>query len=375
MNQTVYKNGVYLRTGYTTGSCATAAAKAAALMLAAGEPVDAVKISTPAGVDLFLEVTDVSLDEHEVSCSVMKDAGDDPDVTNGIKIYATLRKGPEGVRVEGGIGVGRVTKKGLPREIGAAAINPGPLAQITRELDGLIRSRSLDYGFDVLIWSPDGVTVAERTFNPRLGIVGGISILGTTGIVEPMSEAALIETIRLEMRVRRAAGHADILITPGNYGRDFARDRLELDIDSGVKCSNYFGEALDYAAQLKFRRLLLVGHAGKLVKLAAGVMNTHSKIADCRMETLTAHAALAGAGRSQAERLMNCATTESALELLSEWNIRETVFRSVLGKIMDNINHRINGACVVEAVVFTVEAGIVAMTENAEKLAADLRKI
>ncbi len=374
MENTVFTNGRTLRTGYTTGSCATAAAKAAAIMLVNRETIDAVKISTPSGADLDIEVLDIAISEDEVTCAVIKDAGDDPDVTNGMRVYATVRKCPSGVQIEGGIGIGRVTRKGLPRSIGCAAINPGPMAQIKANLAEIIDMNKLDHGFAVLIWAPDGVLLAEKTFNPRLGIIGGISILGTSGIVHPMSESALIETVRLELRMRHAVNSRDVLITPGNYGRDFATCELGLDIDAGVKCSNYFGEALDYAAHLKFKRILLVGHAGKLTKLAAGVMNTHSRVADCRMETLTAHAAMHGINSGQALQLMNCATTEASLELLDAWGIREAVYGSILTKAVDNINHRTGGICSVDVIIFTVEAGIVAQTKNSMNLVNELCK-
>jgi cobalt-precorrin-5B (C1)-methyltransferase len=230
-----------------------------------------------------------------------------------------------------------------------------------------------DGGFHITISAPGGEKIAKSTYNPRLGIVGGISILGTSGIVEPMSEAALIDTIKVEINSKFAGGADKLLITPGNYGRDFALNTFGLDLETGVKCSNYIGETLDYAVYKGFRQLLLIGHAGKLVKLAAGVMNTHSRVADCRSEVFATHAALAGAGAAQVKQLMESLTTEEMHRLLKSWGMSQVVWRSILAKMTARVNLRTGCRCQVEMVVFTIGDGILAQTENAAELAGEIR--
>ena len=239
----VYKNQKRLRCGYTTGSCAAAAAKAAALLLIGGIRPETVELETPSGQKLFLEVEDIREEEGRVSCAIRKDSGDDPDVTNGILVYASAEKTKDGIRIDGGTGVGRVTRPGLDQPVGEAAINTVPRRMITAAVQEVCAGQGYEGGIRVVISIPEGEALAGRTFNPRLGIEGGISILGTTGIVEPMSEAALLDTIEVEMKQAAAVGRKRILLTPGNYGMDFLRDELGIDPQKSVKCSNYIGKA------------------------------------------------------------------------------------------------------------------------------------
>ena len=218
--------------------------------------------------------------------------------------------------MDGGKGIGRVTRPGLSCPVGSAAINPVPRAMIEEAVAGVCRECREPCGIKVIISIPDGERLAKKTYNPRLGIEGGLSVLGTSGIVEPMSEKALLHSIELELKMAASAGRRYVLISPGNYGEDFSRKTLGLNTEYSVKCSNYIGETVDFAAQFGFRGLLLVGHAGKLVKLAAGVMNTHSRVADCRMETLAAHAALFGADRQIVRSILDCITTDEAFGVL-----------------------------------------------------------
>ena len=289
MEEYIVKGGKKLRLGYTTGSCAAAAAKAAAYMLLTGRRMERVTLATPKGIRLELEVKEISMGPDAVSCAIEKDSGDDPDVTRGTLVFAEVsRQEVPGVAIDGGIGVGRVTKPGLDQPVGASAINSVPrrmISEAVEEVRALTDSRE---GLKVVISVPEGEALAKRTFNPRLGIVGGISILGTTGIVEPMSEQALVDTIRVELRQRRESGAEYVLLTPGNYGSDFIRDGLGIDPSLPVQTSNFIGDALDICRELGLRGALLVGHIGKLVKLAGGMFNTHSRYGDCRMELLCA---------------------------------------------------------------------------------------
>ena len=278
MDRYVTVDGKQMRLGYTTGSCAAAASKAAAYMLLTGRALETVKLLTPKGIPLELPLHEVSFDKEKAVCAVEKDGGDDPDVTTGALIYAEVTYGDApGVDIDGGVGVGRVTKPGLDQPVGNAAINSTPRRMIRENVEEVCRLMDYHGGLKVLISAPAGVELAKKTFNPRLGIQGGISILGTTGIVEPMSESALIETIRVELRQRRAEGAEYALLTPGNYGADFLKDSLQVDWKRAVLTSNFIGDSLDACREFGFRGALLVGHVGKLVKISGNMLNTHSK--------------------------------------------------------------------------------------------------
>lgn len=373
-NSEVWVEQKKMRTGYTTGSCAAAAAKAAVCMLLSGEVIQQVRLMTPKGVELDLEVEQIERRQHGVRCAVRKDSGDDPDVTNGIYVYAEVRKEPEpGIYLDGGEGIGRITKKGLEQPVGAAAINRVPRQMILEA----VKEQSIRYGYQgglsVIISAPEGKKLAAKTFNPRLGIENGISILGTSGIVEPMSEKALTDTIFLEMKMLKENGIDRCCVVPGNYGRDFLAEQLGVDTDQAVKCSNYIGETIDAAVNLEMRSLLLIGHIGKLIKVAAGVMNTHSKQADCRMEVLAAYAAAEGASAECVQAILSCITTTEALELLKEKGILSGVMERVMERIDFHLRHRAGGSLQVEAIVFSTEDGILGKTKRAEALLKEIR--
>lgn len=363
MNDYVVKNGKELKTGYTTGTCAAAASKACAIMLLSNEIINQVSITLPNSQQLILLISDVIFEKNSVTCAVTKYAGDDPDVTDGMKIFSKVKKTDSGFSLDGGIGIGRVTKAGLSCKVGEAAINPVPKKMIQDSVQKITKKFNYNNGLGVLIFAPNGVEIAKKTFNSRLGIIGGISILGTSGIVEPMSENAIIETIKLEISLRK---QDDILfIAPGNYGLDFAKKTLGLNIDSAVKCSNFIGETLDFASYCGFEKILLVGHIGKLVKLAGCIMNTHSKNADCRNEIFSAHSALCGADKNVAFRIMNAISTDEIHNILYENNLCEKVYSSILEKILFHINFRVSNKIKVEVLVFSNENGILMQSDNA----------
>lgn len=373
----VYKNQKKMRCGYTTGTCACAAAKAAAYMLLSGRKVKEIKVITPMGVSLTLPVIDIDIKEDKVICAIKKDSGDDPDVTNGIKIYAQVTYVKEdimrtintdGVIVDGGIGVGRVTKKGLKCAVGEAAINPVPLKMIKEAVAEAAESYSYEGSLKVIISAPKGVDIAKKTFNPNLGITGGISILGTTGIVEPMSEQALIDTIKTEINMHIAQGEKVLLVAPGNYGQDFLLNTLNIELKRSIKCSNYIGDTIDMVCDACAKAMLLVGHIGKLVKLGAGIMNTHSKVADGRMEVLSACAIRAGADNDTALKILDCITTEAALEILKKSDILEKTMYQLTLRIEDVLQRRSSGKIVIGAIVFSNEYGILGKTPAADKL-------
>ena len=372
MEQFVYKNHKKLRYGYTTGSCAAAASKAAAAMLLSGKEISYVELHTPKGIDLRLEVLDISREDNAVSCAIQKDGGDDPDVTNGILIYAKVSREPADeaqIIIDGGIGVGRVTKPGLEQPVGAAAINKVPRQMIRENLEAVCEQYHYHGKLSVVISIPSGVELAAKTFNPRLGIVGGISVLGTSGIVEPMSEQALIDTIRVEMRQKLANGMEYLLVVPGNYGIDFLDQYGHgLQLEDAVKCSNFVGEALDAAVEFGAKGVLLVGHIGKFVKLAGGIMNTHSHNADARMELLTVHAALRGAPVELLQKMMECVTTDDALKYLKEADLMEPVMERIMEKMEFYVNQRAQHQLELGVITFSNVFGILGQTKNVPDL-------
>ena len=369
MEEYQFSQGKQLRCGYTTGSCATAASKAAAAMLLTGERIDSVRIDTPKGIVLNLEPLEVVLTEEYASCAIRKDSGDDPDDTNGVLVYAKVEKTAEpGIAIEGGIGVGRVTKPGLACAVGGPAINPTPRKMITTEVGKVMEEAGYAGGLKITISIPAGVEIAKKTFNPRLGIIGGLSVLGTSGIVEPMSEKALIETMYVEIRAQKAAGNKNLLVFFGNYGEDFTRDEMNLDLDGHVTCSNFVGELLDYAVYCGFETLLLIGHSGKLVKVAQGVMNTHSKYADCRTELFALEAMFNGASVEVGKEIYGCLTTDEVTKVLKRENIFEPVMAKVTEKIDFYMQHRVHGKIKTAALMFSNVYGILGKTKYADEL-------
>lgn len=360
-----------LRCGYTTGTCAAAAARGAAELLLTGQVPAVVQVDTPAGVFVEVEVLEPSSGPGWACCAVQKDGGDDPDATHGALIYARVeRAAASGVFIDGGRGVGRVTRPGLDQPVGAAAINRVPRQMIAAQVEAAMRTAGYRGGLNVVVSVPAGETLAKKTFNPRLGIVGGISILGTSGIVRPMSEAALIDSLRLEQDMQAAAGARDILVTPGNYGESFAREILGLSLEHWCMCSNYVGEAVDHAAGLGFASLLLVGHIGKLCKVAAGVMNTHSRVADARRETLAAHTALCGGDRDTVEAVFQAVTTDEAIDRLEGQGLREAVMGALAAQLDQQLKRRAGEGMEIEAIFFSNRYGILGKTPGADRLAA-----
>lgn len=358
-----------LRCGYTTGSCAALAAQAAARMLLTGALVERASITTPGGLPVDADVLDASFDAERAHAAVRKDAGDDVDATDGLLVCVdvSFSKGA-GVRVEGGAGVGRVTKPGLDQPVGAAAINTVPRAMVTAAVEGELRAAGREAGLRVVVSVPEGEAVAARTFNPQLGIEGGVSILGTSGIVEPRSLAALRDSIALEIRQQAALGAKDLVIVPGNYGQDFARERLGLAGVPMVSCSNFIGEALDCAVREEFARVLVVGHAGKLAKVAGGVMDTHSRTADARCEILCAHAALAGADAACARAITGSATTDAAFDAIDGAGLLEPVAASLAAALQERLDRRTAGSCLAGAVMFSNKRGEVCRTDGARRI-------
>ena len=408
--QFVFSGAKKLRCGFTTGTCAALASRAAVESLLSARVPKTVSLRTPKG---WLARADVVADAAELvpfasggmrfRCGVKKDAGDDPDVTDGCLVFATAELFPAAptqaetvrmdlaqtastqtkpaqmkpaqtkpaadgdgsvrVSIDGGAGVGRVTKPGLDQPVGVAAINRVPRQMIADAVCDVCEAFGFAGEVRVTIDIPEGERLSEKTFNPQLGIEGGISVIGTSGVVEPMSEQALVDALETEIRVI-AASYEDkserpLVITPGNYGKDFVARYPELEKIPVLKCSNFIGAALDLAVAYGFTHVTLVGHAGKFVKLAGGIMNTHSRAADCRMELLCAHAALCGAEKTVLARIMDCATVDAALSVLDEARLTERTVRSLVDAAKTHVTRRVDGAYSFDIVLFTNERGVI----------------
>lgn len=393
------ENQETVRYGFTTGSCAAAAAKAACYMLLTGKEKREITIETPKGIPFRAELVDVHREESMVRCAVIKDGGSDPDVTTGCHVVAEVslagapwdksgyvsakgevkketkkEENTANVFIEGGVGVGRVTLPGLDQPVGNAAINHVPREMIAKEVSEVCALCDHRGGIKVVISVPEGEELAKKTFNPRLGIVGGISILGTSGIVEPMSSKALLDTIRVELNQKRALGQKLVAASPGNYGLDFMKRTYDYDLDKSVKCSNYVGDCIDMARELGFSGMLLTGHIGKLVKVSGGIMNTHSKEGDCRMELLAAAGLKAGCTGECARAILEQAVTEEGLRILQEEGVLEKAMEHVLERVLFFLRKRGGEELRIECMIYANQYGLLAKSDGAEDMLRELRE-
>ena len=337
MDRFVYRSGEKLRCGFTTGSCAAAAAKAAAAAVLSGTAPERVELLTPKGITLDIPVVRCEISQSSALCSVIKDSGDDPDITNGIEVCATVELTESGITIDGGEGIGKVTKPGLG-------------------------------GYRVVISIPKGAEIAAKTYNPRMGIEGGISVIGTTGIVEPMSNSALVDTIRLEERMRREEGCRSLLLTLGNYSQSFIQRNMPFALDRCVTCSNFIGDAIDAAMEYGFERILIIGHIGKMVKLGAGIMNTHSAQADGRMEVLVTCGLLAGADPQTLIKITDCVTADAAIALLKDAGALEKAMEILGQRAEYYLSAKVKNTVPIGAVMFSDKFGILVNTPSAGEI-------
>lgn len=383
MDQFIYKNQKKMALGITTGSCAALTARAAALHLMGFGPVSESSLMTPKGIRVTYPVVLCSERENEVEYSITKDSGDDPDVTNGTSICASVRRlsGEDAVPayafqsqrhpnlfLDGGEGVGRVTKPGLTQPVGYAAINETPRHMIFEAVADVLDAADENGTFLITVRIPEGKALAKRTFNPRLGIEDGISVLGTSGIIEPMSDKAIVDTTETLIRQRKDLGFETLLVTPGNYGQGYVTDYLGMDLSDSIKCSNFLGETIDLAVSYGFQKFLLVGNIGKIAKLSAGIMNTHSHTADCRWEIIAANAAVCGASPELLRKLEDCITTEEMLKYLEEENLTEPVMARIMDRIEQVVSRRAGDTMLTGVYMFSENYGLLGMTVHADEI-------
>lgn len=372
MEEYVYIDGKKYKRGYTTGSCATAAAKAATHMLITKDTIKTISIDTPKGIPLNLKVENIIISNEFVECSIQKDGGDDIDATHKMHIYARAERiDSNDIIVDGGFGIGRVTKKGLGIEIGKAAINKTPTSMIKNEVRKVIGDSK---GVKITIFAPEGETIAKKTFNPRLGIIGGISIIGTTGIVEPMSDEGWKKSLSIELEMKKAQGMDKVILVPGNHGEMFIKESLEIDSRYIVRTSNFIGYMLKEAQRIGFKKILMAGHLGKYVKIAGGIFNTHSKIADARNEILIANLALMNAPFELIKKVNDCVTTEEFIEILEEdsYGKYKEIYNMLSDKCKKRIDTYINDDDIdVEVMIFSMDKKLL----GESKKAGDLKEI
>ncbi|AEV95624.1 cobalt-precorrin-5B (C(1))-methyltransferase CbiD [Pediococcus claussenii] len=329
----VYDNGRKLRKGFTTGTTATAASVAATQILLNQKPLDEIAVQAANGQIAKFNIDSVEFNQEFAKVGIKKDGGDDQDATDGMMVYSrvTLRIDNE-ITIDGGEGVGRVTQKGLANPPGMAAINPTPRKMIRQSVREILGKKQ---GADIIISAPEGVEIAKLTYNPKLGIVGGVSILGTSGIVVPMSEESWKHSISIELNIHHEKGEKEIILTPGNYGEDFTRDYLKIPLDKQVQMSNFVGYVLHEVQRIGFEKCLMVGDLGKFIKVSAGIFSTHSKDADARAEVMVANLALLGAPKELLEQVYSCLTTIAMIDL-----INQAGYQAVYQQIVDKIKYR-----------------------------------
>ncbi|HWR40035.1 MAG TPA: cobalt-precorrin-5B (C(1))-methyltransferase CbiD [Patescibacteria group bacterium] len=362
------KPEVVLRSGITTGSCAAAAAKAA-LLAWRGEAAAAVTIVSPQGRNIPVAVAQSQAIRGGGRAMVVKDAGDDPDITHGVSIIAEVIPDDSGqILICGGEGVGHVTKPGLSVPVGEPAINPGPRQMITQAVRDILPS---ERGAVVTVSIPGGAKLAARTLNPVLGIVGGLSVIGTTGIVEPMSEEAFKNSLTPQISVVKALGYEAIVFAPGKIGQNIAINRYGMPADAVVQTSNFIGHMLEGAVRYGFKQVLLFGHLGKIVKVAAGIFHTHNRMADARMETMAAYAAAMGASREAVNEILVCSTTEAAMPLISRYQL-EAVYSVLAERASLRAERYLFGDLQVGTAIVTLQGDILGLDDRAREIGGSL---
>ena len=354
-----------LRRGYTTGSCAAAASKAAAYMLFAREIIHNIIIDTPSGIRLYIDLHDMELTDSYAKCAVVKDGGDDPDITSGLKVFAMAQEcEPQGVFVEAGEGIGIATMPGLKVEPGKPAINPVPMQMIKSEVEKVLPQGK---GVRIILSVPGGEEIAKKTYNPRLGIEGGISIIGTTGIVKPVSEEAWKEALLVELNVMVAKNIKNIVFTFGNIGEELFKKHFGINQQYIMAISNFLGSMLEAAVGKQVDSIIVAGHIGKLVKVAGGIFNTHSKIADARMEILAAYAALEGADNQTVEQIYICKTTEAAMHIIDAAGL-ERIYERIIKNVSERCRQYAYNKIKIGSVLFGADDKLIAMDDNAKEI-------
>ncbi|MBQ7264624.1 MAG: cobalamin biosynthesis protein CbiD [Firmicutes bacterium] len=344
-----------------TDSCAAAATKAATLMLLSGGKIKKISYMDPNGQEVFIVVEDVCAEEGSVSCAVRLDSGSDPDIAKDILIYSKVKKAEKGILVEGGEGIGKADEQVYGLEEGKKAIDEKAMEAI--KSSALYICEEIDYkeGIEVEIYAPLGKSVAKRK-----GISGGIAILGGSAVVSPMNASQTKRSIQLAIK-SMAMKYEYLAASPGNNGEIFAKEEFNIPEDRIIRSSDYIGDTIAFCLHSKVKGLVLIGHIGKMVKLGAGILNTHNKSGDGRLEVLVTAAIKAGASSALLSDIVNCITIDEALDLLEEAGILEPAMQALIEKIERHIT-RNSSDMEIGAVVFSNHYGILALTSKAVEL-------
>ena len=356
----------FLKYGISTGASAAAAAKAAVLAMT-NTPVDKVVIPTPIGIRFEIPVkTSKKLADNIATATVVKDAGDDIDVTNGMDITATVQLTDDGtITVKSGKGVGKVTKPGLQVPVGESAINPVPRQMIT---DAVKEALPAGKGAQVTIVVPEGEKVAEKTLNAKLGIVGGVSILGTTGVVKPLSQDACRRSLVPQIDVALARKYERVFFVPGNIGERITKQLFKAPDEQIVQTGDFVGYMFDKAVEKGVKEIVFLGHSGKLTKVAAGIFNTHYKMGDARNEVITAYAAAAGADVTSIQSILQSNTTDEATELLNKINLTRATYDKIAQKIYTRVTERTKNKIKFSIIIVSMDGKILGTDENGRSL-------
>ena len=354
-------NLAQLRKGFTTGTCAQAAAKGALIMLSQRKTIESVEVVTPSGIKLCISVTGQEIGRDFARCAVIKDSGDDPDVTNGAKIWGEVKfSNKKGIKIKGGDGVGKATKPGLAIAVGEWAINPTPRKMIMHEACKFLSDEQT--GLEITISVQRGEELAEKTFNPKLGILGGISIIGTTGIVEPKSLDAYKASLALQLDVLKAQGYTRAVFILGYVGETFCREKLKLNKDSVIKIGDHIGFMLQECAKRKIREVLLIGHIGKLIKVTNKQFNTHYNFGDNRIESIARYAKIYGANQNTRENILKQKTAESTIPILKEAGLT-VAFERIAKDVSKKSEEFAGNMLTVNCIILSLNGEVLAKTD------------
>lgn len=361
-------DGKKLKQGYTTGACAAGAAKAAATLFVKRILPEKVNIPLPSGGNLCLPVSEGAAVAGGARACVVKDGGDDPDNTHGLCIWTEVIPEPlnREISFQAGPGVGTVTKPGLQVPVGEPAINPVPRRMITQALREILPP---GWGAKVTVFVPGGEQAARKTLNPKLGVIGGISILGTTGIVQPMSEEAYKSSLIPQLVQSQTFGHKAIVLVPGRIGAKRAVESFGVPPEAVAEMSNFVGFMLMECAARGIKEVILMGHISKLIKVAAGNFHTHNRVADARLETLTAYCAIEGMAGDDLKKLMQCVTVEGALKEVERAGL-QVVYRRLAEVAAKRATEHTYGEVKVGVVLLDMDGRILGIEDHAKSIAA-----
>lgn len=368
-----------LKGGYTTGACLAAGAKAGVMIMQGEDPGDRVDIVALDGTPLQIPIASVELLAHGVKVEIIKDAGDDPDITNGTSVFITFsfltqeQLQPvygqsilyQQILFEAGQGIGHATKPGLSLAVGEPAINPGPRQLVYNSIKDIIGDKACLVRVDI----PAGTELATKTLNPVLGIEGGISVIGTTGVLRPMSEEAFKNSLVPQIEVAKAAGFTTQIFVPGKIGERIATS-WGLPTEAMVQTSNFIGFMLEAGADHGLERILLFGHIGKLAKVAAGVFHTHNRVGDARLEVLAAYSAAQGMPAEGVQRILQAVTTEEALPVIEEYGL-QSVYQVIAARASYRAERLLFNRLQVGTVLVTLQGKLLGMDEKAKEIGRD----